>query len=130
SGQTVIHGAHPTGPGYRWRWLDRPFVPPAWRSAAQVAAGFNAVAVGEKGGKGAEEKGRKGEGASAPAPRLPRSPAPDRYGAAALAGAVLRVSTAATGDRNNTLFRQTAGLAELVNGGALERAEVERAMTG
>ena len=33
------------------------------------------------------------------------------------------------GERNNTLFRQTARLVELVNGGELSRDEVERAMT-
>lgn len=123
-GQTVIDGAHPTGPGYRWRWRDRPFVPPALLPAARVVAAFAALATGPTG----KEAGASwGSGAGAKKSRT----APPRagYGAAALADAIRRVSTAANGDRNNTLFRQTAGLAELVNGGAAARAEVERAMT-
>jgi len=126
SGQTVVDGAHPTGPGYRWRRGERPFVPPAVLMAAMVGRGFRAVA----------------QLPDAPA-ALPvvaaATPTPSAngtnggrkgYGAAALADAIRQVSTATPGDRNKALFRQTAALAELVNGGTLTRDEVERAMTG
>ena len=127
SGQTVIDGAHPTGPGYRWRLDARPFVPPALLLAEMVGRGFRAVAqlpdapaalpvataaTSAPSANGTTGGGRKG------------------YGAAALADAIRQVSAATPGDRNKALFRQTAALAELVNGGALTRDEVERAMTG
>lgn len=123
TGQTVIDGAHPTGPGYRWRRGERPFVPPALLMAAMVGRGFRAVA-------------QLPDAPDAP----PAPPAPSAngtngggrkgYGAAALADAIRQVATATPGDRNKALFRQTAALAELVNGGALARPDVERAMTG
>lgn len=117
SGQTVIHGAHPTGPGYRWRLGDLPFVPPVLLTAERVAAAFFSIAEVEP-----------------PAERSAQLPVEPqrtngRYGQAALNDAIRQVSTAAPGTRNNTLFPQTASLAELVNGGELTRAEVERAMT-
>lgn len=126
SGQTVIDGAHPTGPGYRWRLGERPFVAPALVPAERVAAAFLAIA----------------EPPDAPpdAPQPPAAARPpgrgdgghegtgDRYAASALADAVRRVAACPPGDRNNTLFRQTASLAELVNDGAPSRAEVERAL--
>lgn len=122
TGQTVIDGAHPTGPGYQWRWGERPFVAPAMRTAAQVAAAFTTIA--EHAPAVAPSPSTDGNGAAATAS------AGDRYAAAALADAIRQVSTATPGDRNNALFRQTASLAELVNGGLLARPDVERTMTG
>ncbi|MCI0398233.1 MAG: bifunctional DNA primase/polymerase [Chloroflexi bacterium] len=45
SGQTVIMGSHPDGPGYCWRRGEPPFVPPAEVTAGQVERGFLAIAV-------------------------------------------------------------------------------------
>lgn len=53
----------------------------------------------------------------------------NRYTQAALMRAMQAVSLAANGGRNNTLYAETAALVELVNGGGLERADVERVMT-
>lgn len=130
TGQTVIDGAHPTGPGYQWRRAGRPFVAPAMRTAAQVIAAFTTIA----------EHTVIAVPTAAPAPSpstgvngatpSPKPSAGNNYAAAALADAIRQVSTATPGDRNNALFRQTAALAELVNGGILTRPDVERAMTG
>ena len=126
SGQTVIDGAHPTGPGYQWRLGQRPFVPPALLTAVQVSAAFTTIA-------------ELAPPAQIPTPTPAPSPnghaagvtsATEKYAAAALADAIRQVATATPGDRNKALFRQTAALAELVNGGALARPDVERAMTG
>jgi putative DNA primase/helicase len=127
TGQTVIDGAHPTGPGYRWRLGERPFVPPAMLSPGDVARAFLTLA---------EPPGLPRATATPSATRAngharPVQPtAANGYGAAALADAAQQVATAAPGNRNNTLFQQTAALAELVNGGVLARPDVERAMTG
>ena len=117
SGQTVIHGAHPDGPGYQWRLGEAPFVEPALLSAERVAAAFFSIAEVET-------------------PPHPAGPLPNaalsangRYGEAALNDAIRQVSTALPGQRNDTLFKQTASLVELVNGGELARDEVERGMT-
>lgn len=126
TGQTVIDGAHPTGPGYHWRLGERPFVPPAMRTAAQVIAAFTAIA--EHAPMVAPTPSANGDGATATNSAKPS--AGDKYAAAALADAIRQVATATPGDRNNALFRQTAGLAELVNGGLLTRPDVERAMSG
>ena len=127
TGQTVIDGAHPTGPGYQWRRGERPFVPPAMRTAAEVAAAFAAIAERPT-LPAAPSPSANGSGArsarGAPAPPM------EKYAAAALADAIRQVSTAAPGNRNMTLFKQAAALAELVNGGALARTDVERGMTG
>jgi len=52
-----------------------------------------------------------------------------RYAQKALTNAMLTVSSSANGVRNHSLFKETASLVELVNAGALERGDVERAMT-
>lgn len=121
TGQTVIDGRHPSGPGYRWRRGARPFVPPAMRAAEHVIAAFTAIADYAATSEVAPTMPAAANGAAA---------ASGRYATAALIDAIRQVSTTAPGDRNNVLFRQTAGLAELVNGGVLARADVERAMTG
>ncbi len=118
SGQTVIGGAHPIGPGYRWRLGERPFVAPALLTAERVIAGFAAIA--------AMDMPTELTPVASPPPRTAKGAG---YGAAALADAVDKVSRAANGTRNDTLFREAAGLAELVNGGALDRPEVERQLT-
>lgn len=53
----------------------------------------------------------------------------NRYTQAALMRAMQAVSLTANGGRNNTLYSETAALVELVNGGGLDRADVERVMT-
>ena len=137
TGQTVIDGAHPTGPGYQWRRGERPFMAPAVRTAAQVVTAFKAIAeyVADS---------RPTTAASSPASHVngstsaakgnlgpyPPTPVTENYAAAALADAIQHVSTAKPGDRNNTLFRQTADLAKLVSSRRLTRDEVEREMTG
>lgn len=126
TGQTVIDGAHPAGPGYRWRRGERPFLPPALRTAAQVVAAFTAIA--DLAPAVAPASTANGRGTTATNPAKPS--ATDKYAAAALADARRQVATATPGGRNNALFRQTAALAELVNGGVLRRVDVERAMTG
>ena len=133
TGQTVIYGAHPTGPGYQWRRLDRPFVPPAMRTAAQVVTAFTAIADAATAAHvptAAPLPAGHANGTPSAATNGAATSATEKYAAAALAGAIRQVATAAPGDRNNTLFRQTAALAELVNGGILTRDEVDRAMTG
>ena len=127
TGQTVIDGAHPSGPGYRWRLGARPFVAPAERTAAQVVAAFMAIAERPALPVSTASPSANGNGAR---PVTAHATAGERYGAAALADAIRQVATAPPGDRNNALFRQTAALAELVNGGALARPDVERAMSG
>ena len=137
TGQTVIDGAHPTGPGYQWRRGERPFVPPALCTAAQVVTAFTAIAENVADSclttTASSPAGLINESTSAAVDSADFYPpiwAMEKYAAAALADAIQQVSTAAPGDRNNTLFRQTAALAELVNGGILTRDKVERAMTG
>jgi len=136
TGQTVIDGAHPTGPGYQWRRGERPFVAPAIRTAAQVVDAFTTIAdaaiVAQASGRPPTHVSGLLSADAPPAGRQSANGAAaavNRYAAAALADAIRQVSTAAPGDRNNTLFRQTAALAELVNGHLLTRPEVERAMT-
>lgn len=71
--------------------------------------------------------------AAPPAPPRPSTVAApiraaDRYGAAALAGEVTNVATAAKGDRNERLFKACWKLAEHIAAGRLSRAEVEAAL--
>lgn len=126
TGQTVIDGAHPTGPGYQWRRGERPCQPPAIRTVSQVVAAFTAIA--ERMPPVATLPAGYANGSTSAA-KDARAPKTERYASAALAKAIQQVSTATPGDRNNTLFRQTTGLAELVNGGILTRDQVERGMT-
>jgi putative DNA primase/helicase len=123
-GQTVIDGAHPTGPGYQWRRGERPFQPPAIIKAVQVINGFKAIAE-------QPETGSIQVVQTPPNPtsRKNKTAAGGRYAAAALSDATRQVSLALPGERNDTLFRQTASIAELVNGGELDRAVVETSMT-
>ena len=139
TGQTVIDGAHPTGPGYQWRLGERPFVPPAMRTAAQVVTAFTAIAehvadfrptTAAHAPAPAPSPAGHVNGATSEAADGAATSATEKYAAAALADAIRQVSTAAPGDRNKALFRQTAGLAELVNGQVLTRDKVDRAMTG
>lgn len=64
-----------------------------------------------------------------PEPYEPGRPIPNRYAEKAVLSAMKVVSTAVNGSRNNTLYGETASLVELVNAGACERGDVERAMT-
>ena len=135
TGQTVIDGAHPTGPGYQWRRGERPFVPPALCTAAQVVTAFTAIAENVADSclttTASSPAGLVNESTSAAVDSADFYPpiwAMEKYAAAALADAIQKVSTAAPGDRNNTLFRQTAALAALVNSGILTRSDVEREM--
>ncbi|MCA9935613.1 MAG: AAA family ATPase [Ardenticatenaceae bacterium] len=119
SGQTVIDGRHPSGPGYCWRLGERPFVPPALVSAERVVKAFDTIAIPITN----ESKNKEAVTAVSPGHISP-------YGRGALNDAIGKVSTSPNGSRNNTLFEQTTGLAELVNGGELLRQDVEQGMTG
>ncbi|MCA9925545.1 MAG: AAA family ATPase [Anaerolineales bacterium] len=116
SGQTVIAGAHPTGPGYQWRLEQPPFVPPAIVSAERIANAFMAVAC------------LKQLVISKPSRQEKAGGLQHQYGQGALISAVQRVETAVNGTRNNTLFQETAGLVELVNAGVLDSVDVNPAM--
>lgn len=117
TGQTVIAGDHPVGPGYRWRREEPPFVPPATMPVDTIVRAFESVAVLK--GAPVSPNGSRANGSRETA-----------YGQAALSDAIRQVSTTSPGDRNNMLFQQTAALAELVNGGMLNRQDVELGMTG
>jgi hypothetical protein len=114
SGQTVIVGEHPIGPGYRWLRSDAPFLPPATILVNRVIESFESIA----------EVPQKTFIDELTAPSIP-----SRYGQGALLDAFRNVSGAANGTRNNTLFQQTAALVELVNGGELNSEEVVARMT-
>ena len=111
SGQTVVMGNHPTGPGYLWRGGVIPFYEPVSVTVDQVMSAFQAIAV----------------------PNFQKQPSRIRmaetnnsngqYGRAALRHAANIVRTAVNGTRNNTLFKETASLAELVNGQLLNRSQ-------
>ena len=135
--QTVIDGAHPTGPGYQWRQHKRPMVAPATRTADQVVTAFTAIAELEKPAVNGAISTQPPSptpppsvgGANGTAPTTGHASANDRYGEVALNDAIRQVSTTPPGNRNKALFKQTASLAELVNGGVLMRSNVEVAMT-
>lgn len=125
--QTVIHGAHPSGRSYHWRG-GVPFVPPAERSAADVIRAFEAIATlaGDDSLLEQEPPPQREIGFRAsPSDNGRRATA---YATAALNSAVQRVSSAQPGERNNTLFRESAGLAELANGGLLDEGKISEAM--
>lgn len=115
SGQTVIDGQHPTGVGYRWRLGERPFVAPAMVPANRVVAGFEAVATW------------KTAVANENSPVVFAN-GNNPYATGALNNAIQQVSTAPSGNRNNTLFQQTASLTELANGGELTHDTVQQGM--
>ena len=117
SGQTVIAGQHPTGPGYCWRRGESPFVPPALKLVGSIVQAFEAVAV-------LKQTAVSVNGATAANSEI------SSYGQAALSDAIRLVRTTLPGDRNNILFQQTAALGELVNMNELDRATVEQGMTG
>lgn len=119
SGQTVIAGKHPTGPGYFWRREEPPFLPPAMTTAVQIANAFCAIATPPT----------KSTQATLLSNSTPTAASwRQKYGQGALASATQRVQTAVNGTRNNTLFRETAGMAELVNANALDTHNVKTAM--
>lgn len=60
---------------------------------------------------------------SSQACRSARNDRTSRYGAAALRSAEQRVAAAAAGLRNDTLFREAVGVAELIAGGVLDEAQ-------
>jgi putative DNA primase/helicase len=57
-----------------------------------------------------------------------RAPTLDRYGSAALDKACDRIRATAAGNRHETIFREAAGIGELVGGGVIERAAAEAAL--
>ena len=131
TGQTVIHGAHPTGPGYTWRKSEPPFVPPAELSISRVIAAFEAIAELSN-----EESAPAAgtvittlapNGSSTPTTKsvpigTPTTTGNTTYGKAALQSAVEIVSHAPAGDRNNTLVKQARSIATLVNGQEIDEA--------
>jgi len=127
TGQTVIHGAHPTGPGYHWR-KGLPFVPPAERSAEDVVRAFESIALLVSGDTPPEPEPEPQREIGFKTIHSDNRNRAKAYAGAALSDAIRQVSTAAPGGRNNTLFSQTASLAELVNGGLLDGNEVTKAM--
>ena len=122
SGQTVFTGRHPVGPGYQWVRNEPPFIPPTPRSIEQIIQAFESVAILKQ----TTVSTVSTNGLWVPTANGNR-PA---YGQAALKEAIHQVSTSLPGNRNNLLFQQTAALAELVNGGMLDRQEVEQGMNG
>lgn len=115
----MIVGRHPTGPGYRWRRGQPPFVPPAWVTAEKIIQAFLAIAT---------PKPRNTAAIARPLPVTRLAAGAAYYVQAALRDAIQIVGNTPPGDRNNTLFRQTASLAELVNGRSLDRCDVEQGM--
>lgn len=115
----MITGRHPTGPGYRWRRGKPPFVPPAMVTAEKIMQAFMAIAT---------LKSRHTAAIAQPLPVMRPAAGAMPYGQAALNHAINLVRNTPPGNRNNTLFQQTASLAELVNGRVLDRFDVEQAI--
>ena len=126
TGQTVIHGAHPTGPGYTWRKSEPPFVPPAELSITRVIAAFEAIAELSN----EESAPAAGTVITTLAPNGSSTPTAatgnPTYVKGALKSAVNIISSAPAGDRNNTLLRQSRSIATLVNGGEIDEATAKR----
>ena len=68
------------------------------------------------------------------APALPvvevvtKGPSLDRYGSAALEKACERIRATTAGNRHETIFREAAGIGELVGGGVVDRSAAEAAL--
>lgn len=115
SGQTLIYGQHPTGPGYQFR-NGTPFVPPAIIPADRIVAACLSIATPKlKKAKSTTSKPVQNGTHSA-------------YGQRALESAAYNVMNALPNTRNTTMFNETCSMAELVNGGELSEDAVRDAM--
>jgi len=103
---------HPDGPIYRWdrertelheapEWLLD------WVSPREIVVAAPALPVVEVATKG---------------------PSLDRYGSAALEKACERIRATTAGNRHETIFREAAGIGELVGGGVVDRSAAEAAL--
>jgi len=126
TGQTVIHGAHPTGPGYTWRKGEPPFVPPAEIPIARIVAAFEAIAELNT-EEGAPAAGTVATTLATNGSSVTTSTTGNPiYVKGALKSAVNIISSAPAGDRNNTLLRQSRSIATLVNGGEIDENTAKR----
>jgi hypothetical protein len=95
---------HPDGPVYKWLSTEPPVAAPEWLVRLTRPKPIEAP----------------------PPPRLPHAGSPGAYGAAALQREIEELSNVAPGGRNHALNRTSFRLHQLVAGGELDGAEVER----